>query len=425
MDAGAGPGTRPHRRRARLLAALLVLLAVLAATLAWLSRPPQVAGLVLRQAGDALGLEIRFDGAAEYRLRGVPHLMVRGLEARRPGSDVPLLSARRAYLALPWSTLRARGADLTVERIELDAPRLDLAELQAWLATRPEGDGPRVPTLTRGLRVTGGIVEGGDWSVHGIGVDVPFLAPARAARGHVTGSLRLAGGMRLPFDLYATLSRPTRDAALGIAGNATLVADTWRLPMHPVLSARLHAGADGLGLDGVRLGMRARHLAPGRDALCFTAGLAAPVRYLDGRLDVAPAALVLRGDDTVPDLHARGGFSWRDGMALGLEGTIAEWPSGWPRLPPPLAGATAALPFALTYTGPADLSGPASLRLEQGPTRLDARFHLPAVLDWLERQPTGTPLPPLQGRLSTPRLDLPGATLHGVELEMPAPSNTP
>ncbi len=425
MDAGTGPGTWSRRRGKLLLAALLVLVTLLVIAIAWLSRPPQVAGLVLRQAGNALGLDIRFDGAAEYRLRGVPHLMVRGLEARRPGSDVPLLTAHRAYLALPWSTLRARGADLTVERIELDSPTLDLQELQAWLATRPEGGSPRVPTLTSGLGITGGTVAGGDWSVRGIRLDVPFLAPGQPVRGHVGGELLLAGGTRLPFDLYATLAAPRRDAAVGMAGNATVVADSWSLPMQAVLSARLHAGDDGLGLDGMQLGMRARHLAPGREALRFSAGLAAPVRYLDGRLEIAPAALVLRGDGTVPDLRGRGGFSWQDGMALELEGHIAEWPPGWPRLPAPLADSTTALPFTLAYEGQADLSGPAGLRLEHGTARLDARFHLTAVLDWLEHQPDGTPLPPLQGRLSVPRLELPGATLHGVELEMPTGPDAP
>ena len=408
----------------RLLPVLLALLALLAAAVAWLSRPPQVAGVVLRQAGSALGLEIGFDGAAEYRLRGIPHLMVRGLEARRPGSGTPLLTARRAYLALPWSTLRSRGADLTMDRIELDAPVLDLAELQAWLATRPPGDGLRVPTLTHGFRITRGAIEGGDWRVHRIGLDVPHLAPGEPVRGRAFGELAL-GATSLPFDVHVTLSEPAPDAAVGLAGNATVVTDAWTVPMQPVLSARLHARMEDLGLDRVRLGLRAAYVAPDLEALHFTAGLAGPLRYRDGRLAVTAAALVVRGDGTIPDLRARAGFAWESGARLELDGHLAQWPRNWPALPAPLAGSNTPLPFALEYAGPADLTGPARLRLEHGPARLDTRLRLPAVLDWLDRQPAGTPLPPLDGTLVLPRLQFAGATLHGVEVEITAEPDTP
>src|SRR5690606_12058332 len=322
--------------------------------------------------------EIRFSGAAEYRLRGTPHLMVRDLEARRPGAERPLLTARRAYLALPWSTLRSRGTDLTVERIELDAPHLDLAALQEWLASRPPGDGARIPVLTRGIRITGGSVEGGDWHLRRLGVDLPRLHPGRRVSGRVTGEL-LAAEIRLPFDLQVLLAEPAPDAALGLAGIATLVTASWSLPMQPVLSARLHSGADGYGLDGMRLGARARHHAPGRDPLHFTLGLAGPARYLDGRIDLPAPALVLRGDGVVPDLQAHGLFAWHEGLDLELDGELQQWPSRWPDLPEPLDNAAPPLPFALAYTGAADLSGQARLRLDNGHARLDSTFHLPEL----------------------------------------------
>jgi len=397
------------------LAATVIVVALLIAATAWLARPHQVATLVLHQAGVALGLEIRFSGAAEYRLRGTPHLMVRDLEARRPGAERPLLTARRAYLALPWSTLRSRGTDLTVERIELDAPHLDLAALQEWLASRPPGDGARIPVLTRGIRITGGSVEGGDWHLRRLGVDLPRLHPGRRVSGRVTGEL-LAAEIRLPFDLQVLLAEPAPDAALGLAGIATLVTASWSLPMQPVLSARLHAGDDGYGLDGMRLGMRARYHAPAQEPLHFTAGLAAPVRYLDGRVALARLTLVLRGDGIVPDLRARGRFAWEEGIELELDGALQHWPRRWPALPRPLDTVDSPLPFALGYTGAADFSGLAQLRLQHGPARLDSRFRLPEVLDWFERLPAGTPVPPLEGHLSLPRLEVAGARLHGVEV---------
>lgn len=424
MDAGPGPEPIPRLRRRTWLLGALVVVALLACVAAWLSRPQQVAGLVLHQAGRALGLEVAFDGAAEYRLRGTPQLMVRGLRVRQPGADVPLLTAHRAWLALPWSTLRTRGQDLAIDRIELDAPALDLPALQQWLASRPPGDGVRLPTLTRGIAITRGTVAGGNWTLRRLGLEVPDFHPGKRTHGHVTGEL-LAGNWRLPFDLHAVLAAPGPGAALGVAGNATFLTDAWSLPMQPVMSARLHAGEDGLGLDGMRLGMRARHVAPDREPLRFTAGLAAPLRYLDGQLEMPGLALVIRGDGTVPDLHGQGGLAWQDNLKLGLEGRLDGWPAAWPSLPGPLAFPDSPLPFALAYSGPADLSGPASLHLERDTTQLDATLRLPEVFDWLERQPAGSPLPPLQGRLATPRVEIAGATLHGVEVEVSAESDEP
>ena len=57
------------------------------------------------------------------------------------------------------------------------------------------------------------------------------------------------------------------------------------------------------------------------------------------------------------------------------------------------------------------------LRLRRDATEFEASFRLPRVLDWLDAAATGTPLPPLDGRLRTPRLDIAGAQLHGVEME--------
>ena len=103
------------------------MLAATALGLLWLAQPRNLAPTVLGLAGNALGLEITAEGAADYRLRGTPQLVVRGLSAREPGAAQPLLTAERVLIALPWSTLRARGSDLTATRLELDAPVLDLA----------------------------------------------------------------------------------------------------------------------------------------------------------------------------------------------------------------------------------------------------------------------------------------------------------
>lgn len=390
---------------------------LLALALTWIAQPPRVARLLLGQAGAALGLEITASGVTEYTLAGRPTLVVRDLVARQPGADTPVLEAGRVYLSLPWSTLRSRGADLTVEHVELDAPRLDLAALQRWRQSRPPSGEVRVPSLTAGLEISRGVIIGDGWSVDRVAVRLPTLHPDRPVAGRVGGRFR-NGDTSVPFDLQVVLTAPSADAALGAAGIATVVTPHWRLSMRTTVSGRLHDSGEALGLDGFRLGAAARHIADGRE-IPFVLGLAGPARYHDGRLSIAPLGVALRGRDQgpVPDLGGHGRFAFDGGLSLGLEGSLAAWPETWPSLPPPLDRPVVPLPFALDYAGPANLSGPARLNLQRDDTALDVRFHLPDVLAWIDRIDAGTPLPPLDGTFSTPRLEMAGATLDGVEIE--------
>src|SRR5690606_4515926 len=149
---------REMRKPAKLLLATAAALLLLALALHLLLQPQRVAGFVLNALGDALGLEITAAGSSEYNLRGTPVLVVRDVVAREPGAATPLLRARRVYVSVPWSTVRSRGTQLDITRIELDAPVLDLPALQHWLANRPPGES-RMPTLGDGLQVSDGRSE--------------------------------------------------------------------------------------------------------------------------------------------------------------------------------------------------------------------------------------------------------------------------
>lgn len=404
----------PRRRRRILLVAIVVALLVLAGLVRWASRPEQVGALVLQQAGRALGLTITARGATEYRLRGMPRIVLRDVEARMPGDDVPLLRAERVLLSLPWTTLRSRGRDLVVHRVELDAPRLDIGALQRWQATRPPTTTPRVPRLTRGLAIRRGRVDGSGWHVEALDADVPSLAPEAPVRARLQGRL-IAGITRVPFDLRATLRRPEAGAGLGIAGTATLVRPDWRLELDLVLRGRPVTG-DAIGIAGLVAGARA-HYAGGDARLPFRLGIAGRAGYRDG-IVIEPFGLALRQGREIPDLDGAGHLRWGRVLALGLDGRLAGWPRGWPALPAPLSRPRGPLPFHLHYEGATDLSAPATLGLRHGATKADAVFRLPALLDWLDAATRGTPLPPLDGRLVTPRLEIPGATFHGVEIEL-------
>ena len=112
---------RPPRRWRRRTVWLVVVLLIVV-SLRWVSQPSQVAGLILGRVGAALGLEFSASGASEYRLRGTPMLEVRDLVVREPGAHAPLLRAGRVYLALPWSTIRAKRAETPGDRSTNSSP---------------------------------------------------------------------------------------------------------------------------------------------------------------------------------------------------------------------------------------------------------------------------------------------------------------
>src|SRR3546814_7721623 len=101
---------------------------------------------------------------------------------------MPLLRARRVYVSVPWSTVRSRGAQLDITRIEFDAPVLDLTALQHWLAARLPGE-TRMPTLSDGLQVVDGRIDGDGWRVDGLSLSLQRLHPVQRERGRA-----VAGG---------------------------------------------------------------------------------------------------------------------------------------------------------------------------------------------------------------------------------------
>lgn len=419
-----------RRARTALVAGSLVLLVLLLGLALRFALPPQrVAGLVLGQVGRALGLEITASGASEYRLRGTPMLVVRGVVARQPGAKDAILRAERIHVALPWSTLRARGAELAATRIELDAPVLDVPAMQAWLATRPPGE-RRIPTLTDGLRITDGRIDNHDWDVDGLHVDVPSLYPERPLRARLRGRY-LDPPLQVPADLAVALVRPAAllgDAPSGFAarGRIAIVRNDWQVPAAVVLSGPLRLGDDDLRIAPARIGLSGRFqsLPRGADAtdLPFSLGLHGPLRFDEATWTLAPAGIALRGDELLPDLDARGPVALGRRLVLQLRGRIATWPDAWPTLPPPIGQSPSPLPFELDYAGSPDLTGVAHLQLARDATRFDGRFRAFEVAGWIDERERGSPLPPIDGTVTTPRMDIAGAQLEGVEIVLDEPT---
>lgn len=403
------------RRPAKLLLATAAILLLLIFGLHQLLQPQRVAGFVLDMLGKSLGLEITATGTSEYRLRGGPLLVVRNVAVREPGAATPLLRAQRMHVSVPWSTVRSRGARLDITRIELDAPVLDLAALQHWLATRPPGKA-RMPTLSDGLQVSGGRIDDDGWRLDGLTISLPRFHPDQRVDGRTAGRFAL-GELALRFDLAVAMSRPANGAGIAIVGAVTASSGRWRLPARLVVSAPLHFGDDGVRSPRLRARMTGRYES-GATRLPFAFAVTSPLLVRGGTLALAPAGLALRGDALVPDVDAGGTLAHGKRLLLDLEGKLAGWPDAWPALPPPIGESAAPLAFGLHYLGRRNLSDTASLRLRRDATRLDARFRLPDVTTWMASAANGSPLPPLSGRLSTPRLEISGAQLEGVEVRI-------
>ena len=406
-----------RRRKIALLAFAAVIL-LGAVVLRWLMDPAFLVPRILALAGNSLGLEITADGESDYRLRGTPQLVARNVIAREPGSDSPVLRADRIFISVPWSTLRARGSDLTAHRLELDAPVLDMAAFQRWQAKRPPSE-TRIPTLSRGIGIARGQIVGSDWKIEAVNADLPSLTPGQPLRMHLRGRY-LGGDLRVPADVYATLTHPGSGAGVGVVGELALESAQWRLPSRIRLSAKLRS-EQGLSLHNAVLGAQSRYIAGGNAPLPFALGLAGPLVLNDKAITLQPAGVSLRGKDAMPTLDAAGGFSLDDELRVDLDGNLAGWPSAWPALPPPLGQSSSPLPFALDYSGASDLSGIAALQLHRDQTVFDGRFRLFEVIDWSQAGATGSPLPPLTGTLKAPRLEVSGAVLEGVELQMEDP----
>lgn len=399
--------------RSRWLLALLAVLLVLAGTLHWASRPQRVSAAVLDGVGAALGLELTASGINEYRLRGEPRLVVRDLVARQPGARDAVLRAGRLDIALPWSTLRARGNALEATRLELDDAVLDLRALRRWQATRPRTDEARIPTLTRGVEVRRSAIVDDAWRIDGLSLDTPRVDPQRALNAGIAGTLR-SGEVRAPFDLALELSRPAADARATLRGRIDAVAPTWQMPATVHARGRLHFDAEPARIDDLRLGAVARFAGDDKP-IPFTAGLAGQLRINRG-LQLQRAGLVLRGDGVVPMLDAGGRIEWNDALAFDLAGTLARWPEDWPALPAPLGRPRTPVPVELAYAGPLDLSGKTGLAAQHEGTAIDVEFELPRLLAWTDRRDARSPLPPLTGHARLDRIEIAGATLEGVEL---------
>ena len=241
------------------------------------------------------------------------------------------------------------------------------------------------------------------------------------ARGAVLGATRIeldAPVLDLPALQHWLARRPPSPtpvrmpslSAGALVRDGVVIGDGWRLED---LQAEVPSFAPGVAS---RLALKGTYPEPP-----FSFAVSGPLRWNAGTWSLAPARVSARGrgepdTDPIPALEARGDVALGEHLVLRLHGGIEAWPAAWPTLPEPLASSRSPMAFALRYRGAVDLDDTAFLQLQRDDTAFDGSFRLREVLAWAGADPN--PLPPVEGTLRTPRLDVAGATLQGVSVQL-------
>lgn len=210
-EAPAHGNVMSRRLRLALLGLAGVLLAGLIGVLVTvylLLQPDRFTAMLQAQARQA-GLELSLASPARPTLFPRPALELKGLTLNAQGASMPILLAARGRLVLPWRTLL--GGPTVISQLAIDAPRVDLDALQAWLASLPPGPAgtPNIPRIDAGVRITRGSLVRSDQLLLGdlsldagsllSGRPFPLQISAKDAQG-VPMQLRLTATPRISGD---------------------------------------------------------------------------------------------------------------------------------------------------------------------------------------------------------------------------------
>ena len=266
----------------------------------------------------AAGLKLSLQAPAEPTLFPRPGVHLQSFSLTNIGSQTPVLQASGATIVVPWRALL--HGEVAIERVNVDAPRVDLGELEAVFARLPRHAGPpRLPTIATGVQMSQGtLTRNGSPLLFDFSAETGALEPGQVFR--LDASARSASGRRLSATLTAVPS-VAHDGVIDFQalhiGLAEQQGTSLRLDGH----ANWRGGEDiAMHLEGT---LRHRALAPppsasasapasspepGTSAAPAPAGQAATDKLV---LDVMPArgrtpltvALKLDGEDAHADLR--------------------------------------------------------------------------------------------------------------------------
>ena len=425
----------PARSKKSVLAVIAGLLLIVVLVIAHYLQPAQLTALVLDRASHALKLDLHTSGPGSYALRPEPRLVLPGLSASVPGASTPFFRSGQVELALPWSTLR--GGNLVITRIVLKAPDLDLPALQHWLATRPPSTTPfKLPRLTKGLGIEDGLLRSNGWRIEHLDIALPTLADGKPATLDASGNL-LRGVMASKFKLTLAATPTGQGRGLRIADARIALKADGELPSLTATGSMLLTNAFALDLTGTLQSLPAGWAASIDSSYVhsdtpFSIALSGTLPALKPATDVmqnpaSPQNVQLRkltlGDPTrQPVLTLTGEVATGtapDGIAVdaALRGQFSRWPNAWPALPEALAAIPAPLIFDAAYRGPKDFSAPIAYNAKRADSELHGQFRIADIRGWIASKFAAL-LPPIAAKLSTPRIDIGGMQLQGVQMEI-------
>jgi len=375
----------PRRGRRWMIAATIFAL-VLVIGGWWVNRqlePKRLTALVLDKAGASLGLTLSFKGEPDYAFNPEPRLLIPDLEVRNPADGKLFLSAQRAEISLPWDTIT--GGEPVITRLELDTPVLDLPGLRRWQATRPPTPF-KLPTLTRGLRITHGLVRDDGYRISALSLDLPRLRTGETAAVDASGVF-VHGTNSVAFDIAMTAATPGLESEFTLAGSGELMQKPQPLPFKLQSAGRYRVDDTAFNIEAKSLGFEGN----------------SPLPNLDGQLSLRIA----------------------DTLGLKFTGTLKHWVKDWPALPAPLDAGSKPMPLTLEYLGASDLSAPLSISLTPENASFVASLRIAEMQRWIDASDASL-LPPLDATLTTPTLQVEGFTLEGVDIEIrdSAPAET-
>jgi AsmA protein len=176
-----------------IVAVLVALVLALAVHIHNLLQPQRFTTLLENDLA-AIGLKLSLRAPAEPTLFPRPGVRLQGFSLTNAGAHTPVLQASGATIVVPWRALL--HGEVAIERVNVDAPRVDLGELEALLARLPHHPGPpRLPSIATGVQMSQGtLTRNGSPLLFDFSVETGALAPGQVFS--LGASARSASGRR-------------------------------------------------------------------------------------------------------------------------------------------------------------------------------------------------------------------------------------
>jgi AsmA protein len=191
------------------IVAVLVALAIALAVYVHGLLQPQRFTALLENDLAAAGLRLNMQQPAEPALFPRPAVQLQAFSLTLIGSDTPVLQAAGATIVVPWRALL--HGEVAIERIEVDAPRIDLGEIESLIARLPRRTAgpraPRLPTIATGIQMSRGtLTRNGSPLLFDFSLQTGALAPGQAFR--LDASARTSAGRKFVASMDTVPSVP-------------------------------------------------------------------------------------------------------------------------------------------------------------------------------------------------------------------------